>query len=306
MEQDELSRNVYTSRSVTELEKRLFQTAKIYSQVLISSFHDAAARGNSQVIEEMLTEDPYNLFLLDNGQNTCLHWAAGAGHHLLVHYLVDFADKLGKKSEFLNKQNAIGDTALHRSVWRNQAEIVKILLQYGIDTQVKNKDMKLAVDLVRNNFIGCLLQNSFADVSFDYSDDDDDDDGSEFDGEDDDDEEDEENKELYGVVNEGAKGELNLSDTEYSSEDEDTGELLVQQRMKSLFIPPTSDNNADSNNTDSNANDNTIQSSNDIENNENKEDSGKVTSDVNTEDDQKCNIKLEDNEDLPPLSDDEE
>merc|ERR1712137_309158 len=198
-------------------------SARFFGQVLVSPLHDAAARGNLEQLQELLHSppedcEPFSVLTTDNAKNTPLHWAAGSGHEETVTFLIEEADRCDLLPALLSAQDLLGDTALHRAVWRSHQEVVKILVEAGIDRRVENCMGQTAIDLVRDNVaIGCLLQSGEPLPGVDYSDDD---------------EEDEED--------EGAL-ELNLSDTEYSSEDEDIGVMLVEQRMSKLFAgaPPS-------------------------------------------------------------------
>lgn len=210
--------------SVGELEHRLMSTAAIFNQVLISQLHDAAARGNLDALEDIIkySDDPKKEFQKkDHARNTTLHWAAGAGHLEIVNFLLLKAEEFGILNEFIHAQNLLGDTALHKSVWRGHKEVVERLLDVGIDREIVNTMNQRAIDLVRENIsIGCLLQGAVS---------------------------------LHGVISTSSDDDgritqsdddsyfLNLSDTSYSEEDEDCGVLLVENRMKNLFNPPESD-----------------------------------------------------------------
>jgi ankyrin repeat protein len=139
--------------ALKELEKNWFQKASLLKTHLVSPFHDAAAKGNTDKIKEFIADgrDPN---VRDEAKNTPLHWAAGAGHPEAIAYL------LSLPNIDLTAQNLLGDTALHRAVWRGQTEAVRLLLEKGIDTQVVNRQGHRAIDLVRDNFdIGLMIQD---------------------------------------------------------------------------------------------------------------------------------------------------
>ena len=220
--------------SAGELERKLMNSAGFFHQVLVSPLHDAAARGDVERLQELLDHpeesDPApSLLTLDNAKNTALHWASGSGHAETVRFLIERGETTGSLLPLLHAQNLLGDTALHRAVWRGHKEVVELLLNAGIDRDVANTMGQTALELVRDHVgIGCLLQRGR--MLPGVSSGDDDDATSEEDAE--------EGQVLYRAGDEPWRS-LNLSDTEYSSEDESIGSLLVEKRMNDLFQPPT-------------------------------------------------------------------
>ena len=202
--------------SVSDLENKLIKSASFWQQTLISPYHDAAARGNLPGIKD-LVEGEYKIPLttIDNARNTALHWSAGAGHMDVVLYLLAKAEEAQIKDIFMNAKNALGDTAIHRAAWRQQVEIVRCLLNEGADITIRNIMGQLPIDLIKNNTeLGCILQRcTVSRVEFSSGNEDGDEDDDSF--------------------------EINLSDTEYSSEDDECAELLVAKRFEQLFIPPS-------------------------------------------------------------------
>lgn len=57
-------------------------------------------------------------------------------------------------------QNKIGDTALHAASWRGHLECVKILLEYGASTAVRNNERKRPVDVAGDPEIQALIELS--------------------------------------------------------------------------------------------------------------------------------------------------
>eukprot|EP01114_Cavostelium_apophysatum_P015177 TRINITY_DN4084_c0_g1_i2.p1 TRINITY_DN4084_c0_g1~~TRINITY_DN4084_c0_g1_i2.p1 ORF type:complete len:114 (+),score=6.74 TRINITY_DN4084_c0_g1_i2:349-690(+) len=61
----------------------------------------------------------------------------------------------------LNLKNCLGDTPLHRAVWRGQKEAVQLLTdQREIALSEFNNESKRPIDLVRDTQIGVLLRES--------------------------------------------------------------------------------------------------------------------------------------------------
>lgn len=204
--------------SVGELERKLQNSANFFNQVLVSPLHDAAARGNLGSLKEILEseEEKKTIYDIDNAKNTPLHWAAGSGNLDIVLFLLKTAEREGNLESFINMQNLLGDTALHRAVWRGHLDVVRCLLDHGVDRDILNTMHQPAIQLVRDTAIGCLLQNSVVIPGIVPSSDD----------------------ECDGSWSDEGSFELNLSDTSFSEEDEDIGVMLVEQRMNRLFQSP--------------------------------------------------------------------
>ena len=60
----------------------------------------------------------------------------------------------------LFSKNVLGDTPLHVAAVRGHLEVVELLLSYGADAQLCNKDQKTPTDLAMNSAIVNLLQMS--------------------------------------------------------------------------------------------------------------------------------------------------
>merc|ERR1712000_324190 len=134
------------------MEREFFAMAQDMNEVLISAVHDAAARDNIGVLQELLTETPELLNKLDNAKNAPVHWAAGNGSLKCLSFLLSLECDVTLK-------NALGDTPLHRAAWRNQTEAVKLLIDKGnIDLTIKNNAELLPIDLARDEEIQKLLK----------------------------------------------------------------------------------------------------------------------------------------------------
>ena len=61
---------------------------------------------------------------------------------------MDVTNFLISHSCSLNEMNVLGDTPLHKAVWRNQKETVKLLLEAGADTTILNKESQVKEEKV--------------------------------------------------------------------------------------------------------------------------------------------------------------
>ncbi|PRP75131.1 osteoclast-stimulating factor 1-like [Planoprotostelium fungivorum] len=90
--------------------------------------------GTEMVLDETLLDAK------DKANNTLLHWASGGNHIDVMVFLINSGCKL-------NEQNVLGDTPLHRAVWRNANDAVKLLLQSAVDHSIANAEGQQAKDL---------------------------------------------------------------------------------------------------------------------------------------------------------------
>jgi hypothetical protein len=137
--------------SAGALERQYFSLARDMNEVLVSALHDAAARDNLEALRAALPEARDGVNTRDNAGNTAAHWAAGAGATGCLKYLLELEADVTAK-------NSLGDTPLHRAVWRGQFDAVRMLVDFGrIDVAIRNNDQMLAVDLARDSRIRALL-----------------------------------------------------------------------------------------------------------------------------------------------------
>lgn len=89
----------------------------------------------------------------DDLGNTALHWAASGNHLDCVKYLVE------KRKAKVNSANLNGDTPLHTASWKGSLSVVQYLCEKEADLNLKNKDKKRPVDLARHLEVKSLLQS---------------------------------------------------------------------------------------------------------------------------------------------------
>lgn len=75
-------------------------------------------------------------------------------------------------------QNKLGDSALHGAAWKGHTEVVRMLLEAGAKTSLRNNEGQTSFDLAKNPETAALLKragmNETPDDLNDYQDSDDD------------------------------------------------------------------------------------------------------------------------------------
>ncbi|VDN53222.1 unnamed protein product [Dracunculus medinensis] len=113
--------------------------------------HDAAKRGNIEFVKECI-KNSVSVNSLDKSGSTALYWASHGGHTNIVEMLVTVPNIC------ISAQNKLGDTALHAAAWKGYADCVRLLLNNGASTNLKNNDRKRPIDVARNVDCYALIQ----------------------------------------------------------------------------------------------------------------------------------------------------
>eukprot|EP01031_Cornospumella_fuschlensis_P028824 gene28824-34792_t len=101
--------------------------------------HHAASRGHSSIVLELLKNNRESVHLRNDMRETPLHLAAYHGHLLLVDLLLDYnAD--------INAINKDGETCLFYAIRRKMPAVVRLLIQRGINTEIRDIYGDLAED----------------------------------------------------------------------------------------------------------------------------------------------------------------
>ena len=107
-----------------------------------SPIHDAAMRGETKALKEML-KNKNNINLKDRSGYTPLHWAVQNGKTAAVLLLIE-------RGADINLQNVYGATALHLASGLKDVGMVKVLLQHGAKVDIQDNHgstpMRRAVD----------------------------------------------------------------------------------------------------------------------------------------------------------------
>uniref|UniRef100_A0A915B1B2 Osteoclast-stimulating factor 1 n=1 Tax=Parascaris univalens TaxID=6257 RepID=A0A915B1B2_PARUN len=144
-------------------------TARCGGQTVLSAeyidypLHDAAKRGNEQLVTECLNNAVRLFFIvansLDKSGSTALHWASYAGHTSIIRILVAVPNMC------ISAQNKLGDTALHAAAWKGHAECVRILLERGANTSIRNNERKRPIDIAADAECRTLIHLAMSSIS---------------------------------------------------------------------------------------------------------------------------------------------
>lgn len=95
--------------------------------------HDAARRGNMDLLEEcLMNKIPVNA--VDMAGNTALHWAAHSGHLDCLQRI------LAVPHVKTSLRNRVGDTPLHQAAWKGHPLCVRALREAGADFEALNEE----------------------------------------------------------------------------------------------------------------------------------------------------------------------
>lgn len=121
--------------------------------------HYAAARGHQNTLL-VLMHAGVDVTAVTNDRNTALHLSCLNGHMNCVKALLFYAEHM-KMTIDLNAQNRAGETAIMLAAKWGFRDIVEVLLEYGVQTELTNRMGETAHDLAHNSHIVALLQNTF-------------------------------------------------------------------------------------------------------------------------------------------------
>lgn len=95
-----------------------------------------------------------------HSRRTAVHKASFFGHDAVIAYLAELSSDSSGSSTVVdwNAMDAFGDTPLHDAARFGHVSVVKRLIQAGADTNIKNKDGKLPVDLAAANGKDAVVQ----------------------------------------------------------------------------------------------------------------------------------------------------
>ena len=108
--------------------------------------------GDLDNLKKLILNNKYLIHEKDSLGRTLLYQAARNGYYNIVEYLLKHGSKINEI------QNNTGSTALHGAAFYEQEIIVQLLLEYGANTQIKNKSGALPSDdaftiSIKNNIL---------------------------------------------------------------------------------------------------------------------------------------------------------
>ena len=113
--------------------------------------------GDSYNLIPLIEKYPKYLFFKDPLDRTLLYIAARNGHVSICEYLIN-------KGINVNEIQKTGSTALHGAAYYGQKNVVKLLLNYGAKTNIKNNFGHLPIDEAMTDEIKNLLKESENDL----------------------------------------------------------------------------------------------------------------------------------------------
>ena len=111
-------------------------------------FLDCARYGDQPELLECLTEK-VQLDCVDQNKCNAIHMCAANGHEEILKILLEEI-KNASQQKITNAVNGSGNTPLHWSTLTNKHECVKILLDFGVDPDLKNEKGEKAFDIAYN------------------------------------------------------------------------------------------------------------------------------------------------------------
>ena len=112
--------------------------------------------GDCRLLINEIEDNPNLLNFVDPLKRNLLYIAARNGHTSICEYLIN-------KGLNVNEIQETGSTPLHGAVYYGQINVVKLLLNYGAKTNIKNKYGHLPIDEASNKDIIKLLKESESD-----------------------------------------------------------------------------------------------------------------------------------------------
>jgi hypothetical protein len=111
-----------------------------------SLLHQAASRGHCKVIAELIRHRVIPIDIQNDAGETPLHLAVYGGHLLAVDQLLDY----GASINVVNKDN---ETCLFYAARKSTAVIVRLLIQRGVDVNIKDNYDEFAIDHATNPLV---------------------------------------------------------------------------------------------------------------------------------------------------------
>ena len=113
--------------------------------------------GGLEELKTILEKNPNLIHVKDNYNRSLLYIAARNGYINICNYLL-------KKGAKINEVQGSGSTPLHGASYYGNELVVQLLLQYGADTNIKNKFSNFAIDESKNDLISKNIKDFGEDI----------------------------------------------------------------------------------------------------------------------------------------------
>lgn len=142
----------------------------------LGKIHAFCSRGAKSDVYEFIGMDSSLVNTPGKVGNSCLHWAAQAGHEDIVELLIHEGANVEAK-------NDNGDTPLHLAAWKDYDKCARLLVGAGAVKNTKNNDGKTQFDMVHSEAMRKVVPEFDSEEAKEtiVQADDDDDDGSDID-----------------------------------------------------------------------------------------------------------------------------
>ncbi len=117
------------------------------SEDSVEDIHDAAKKGETVRLKNLLKESPALLNLKDKYQRTPLHWAGKYGRPEIIRLLLE-------KGADINEKDESGRTPLHLAAWYNNTKEMEMLLSGGAEINAPDKNNRTPLHL--SAYYGCM------------------------------------------------------------------------------------------------------------------------------------------------------
>ena len=135
-----------------ECEKNTFKLKENLIKSWIVAYYYTVV-GNSYNLIDEIEDNPLLLNYKDPLKRNLLYIAARNGHRRICEYLIN-------KGMEINEIQSTGSTPLHGAVYYGQTNVVKLLLNYGAKTNIKNKFNHFPIDEASIDEIKNLLKET--------------------------------------------------------------------------------------------------------------------------------------------------
>ena len=106
-------------------------------------------KGIGNIIKLLINIDKIDVTHSNNVGRTVLHVGVVSDNENVLEGIKEILDEIKEPAAFINKQDFLGNTALHYALNRPNKELIKYLIEMGADINIKNNDGKSVKDLAK-------------------------------------------------------------------------------------------------------------------------------------------------------------